>query len=167
MSLIWIIVALIAALAIIVAVGRERIWRLAGPPDLGDVTFETLKRRATPNDALACPPSLCAARSDLAPPVFALPPDQLRTALTRALAAEELLERVASDDSHLQDRYVQRTRLMRFPDTIVVRFLAAGEGRSSPALYSRSQLGRRDLGANRARIERWLKKLAREAPIVQ
>jgi hypothetical protein len=39
--------------SVILMVGPEWIWSLFGPPDLGPVTFETLERRATPNDALA------------------------------------------------------------------------------------------------------------------
>src|SRR6516165_742003 len=31
--------------------GPERIWNIFGPPDLGAISFETLKRRSTPNDA--------------------------------------------------------------------------------------------------------------------
>jgi uncharacterized protein (DUF1499 family) len=37
-----------------------------------------------------------------------------------------------------------------------------GDSRSTLAIYSRSQLGRSDLGVNLARIERWLDKLTRE-----
>ena len=153
----------LALVATFLLAGPDRVWRLVGPPDLGDVAFETLKRRSTPNDALACPIGLCAATSDLVPPVFAMPPAGLRSAFARAIAAEERLERIAADDARLQDRYIQRSRVMGFPDTIVVRFVAAPGG-STLALYSRSQLGRSDLGANRARIERWLARLAREAP---
>jgi uncharacterized protein (DUF1499 family) len=54
---------------------------------------------------------------------------------------------------------------MRFPDTIVVRYLRLGENRSTLAIYSRSQLGRYDLGVNLARIERWLDKLRQEVRV--
>ncbi len=158
-------VALLALLGIAgyLALGPERIWRLAGPPDLGEVAFETLERRSTPNDALACPPGICAAASDLAPPVFAMGARELRMAFRAAIGSEPLLERVAEDEAALSERYVQRSRWMRFPDTVVVRFYDLGEGRSTLALYGRSQIGHGDWGVNRARIERWLEKLGRDA----
>jgi len=74
---------------------------------------------------------------------------------------------VASDESGFNARYVQRTKIMRFPDTVNVRFIDLGDGRSTIALYSRSQLGESDFGVNRARIERWLGKLQKEAPPVR
>jgi uncharacterized protein (DUF1499 family) len=169
----WSIV-IVAAVAIAVAavgaffiVGPERTWVLVGPADLGPVTFDTLRRRKSPNDSLACPPGVCVAKSDIVPPVFAVSADDLRVAFGKAVATEERIEQVASEDGGLTQRYIQRTKLMRFPDTIVVRFLDLGEGRSTLALYSRSQLGESDLGVNRARLTRWLDKLAKEAPAVQ
>ncbi len=48
-----ILLAAVAAIAVVFLaaffiVGPERIWTLFGPPDLGPVNFETLKRRTTP-----------------------------------------------------------------------------------------------------------------------
>lgn len=51
------------------------------------------------------------------------------------------------------DRFVERSALMRYPDTINAQVFGAGQGRSTLALYSRSQIGYSDLGANRARID--------------
>ncbi|WP_374447771.1 DUF1499 domain-containing protein [Stella sp.] len=148
------------AAALWFAGGADLVWRLvAGPPDLGAVAFETLVRRTTANDALACPPGLCAASSDFPPPRLAMPAAELRRAFAAAIAAEPRLERVAADDAALTDRWVQRTRLMRFPDTIVARFVDLPDGRATLALYSRSQLGRDDFGVNRDRIARWLGRL--------
>ncbi len=142
-------------------------WALFGPPDLGPVNFETLKRRTSPNDALACPPQLCVAKSDIAPPVFAVGAPELAQAFAKAIATEPLVEKVASDESGFTARFVQRTKVMRFPDTVNVRFIDLGDGRSTIALYSRSQLGEGDFGVNRARIERWLEKLEKLAPAVK
>ncbi len=157
----------IAVLAAFFIAGPERIWSLFGPADLGPVTFETLKRRASPNDSLACPESLCTAKSDMTPPVFAVSAPDLQKAFAKVVAAEPSVEQVGSDDAGFTQRYVQRTKIMRFPDTIVVRFIDLGEGRSTIALYSRSKLGESDFGVNRARIERWIEKLAKEAPAVK
>jgi uncharacterized protein (DUF1499 family) len=159
-----IVLALAAgAVLIAIAVGPERIWLLFGPPDLGPVAFETLVRRITPNDALVCPDDLCRAQSDMTAPAYAVGADGLRQAMARVIASEPDVTEV--EDTPLNARYVQRTKVMRFPDTIVVRYIALGADRSTIALYSRSQLGKGDTGVNKARLTRWLDKLSREAPI--
>jgi uncharacterized protein (DUF1499 family) len=140
----------------------ERVWTFLGPPDLGPVAFETLERRTVPNDALACPEGLCRAKSDMTPPVYAVDAESLKAAMARAIATEPDVRRVASEA--LSERFVQRTRWMRFPDTVVVRYLPQGEGRATLAFYSRSQVGKGDLGVNRARIARWLEKLSAQVP---
>jgi uncharacterized protein (DUF1499 family) len=48
---------------------------------------------------------------------------------------------------------------MRFPDTVDIEVLPVGDNQSTLAIYSRSLIGRSDLGVNRARVERWLAKL--------
>ena len=153
-------------LAAFFIVGPERIWALFGPADLGPVNFETLTRRTVPNDALACPQNLCIAKSDITPPVFAVSAPDLEKAFAKVIASEPRVEQAAWEDGGFTQRYVQRSKIMRFPDTISVRFIDLGEGRSTIALYSRSQLGEGDFGVNRARIERWLKKLSKEAPAI-
>ncbi|WP_293858852.1 DUF1499 domain-containing protein [uncultured Alsobacter sp.] len=155
--------ALLAVVAISIALrdkpfGIERVWTLAfGPPDLGPVDFSRLVRRTTPNDALICPPGLCGgARSDLPSPVFALSAPDLREKIRAVALAEPGAVQVAEAVSGRGDRYVVRTPLMRYPDTVDVLVLPQPEGKSTVALYSRSQIGRSDLGANLARLKRWL-----------
>lgn len=142
--------------------GPERIWTMFGPADLGPVTFETLERRTSPNDALACPTGFCSADTDIFPPVYSVDVPTLRKALNRALKTERRLTRVDINDQPPTDRFVQRSDTLRFPDTIIVRYIALPGDRSTVAIYSRSQLGHSDLGVNQARIERWLEKLSRE-----
>lgn len=159
--------AAVAILAFFV-LGPARIWGVFGPADLGPVDFARLERRSSPNDALACPAGACGtATVDIVPPVFAVDARALRAAMERALQAESNLSRVAVDAAAGTERYVQRTPLLGFPDTIDVRYLDLSGGRSSLALYSRSQLGKSDLGANRARIERWIARLAVAAPVAR
>ena len=159
-------IVVLAVVAGFCVVGPERIWALAGPADLGPVDFKTLARRKSPNDALACPPDLCTAKSDIAPPVFAVSGPELEATFTRVLASEPHVERVSSGETDFEARYIQRSRIMRFPDTVSVRFVDLGDGRSTLAIYSRSQLGESDLGVNLTRIERLLGKLAKEAPVI-
>jgi uncharacterized protein (DUF1499 family) len=158
-------IALAIAVLAVMAVGLERVWSHFGPADLGPVAFETLERRSTPNDALVCPDDLCRARSDLTPPVYNVGADRLRQAMAGVIASEPDVTPVES--TPLSERYVQRTRWMRFPDTINVRYIPLGADRSTIALYSRSQLGKGDLGVNKARVTRWLDKLARAVPVAR
>jgi len=162
-----IIILSIAVVAAFAIAGPTRVWSLFGPADLGPVTFEQLERRATPNDALACPADLCKARSDMLSPRFAVDARVLRAAMEKILATEPNVTRVAADEATRTERFVQRSARLGFPDTIVVRYLEQPGERSTLAIYSRSQLGRSDLGANRERIARWLKKLAQQAPVAE
>jgi len=159
-------IASAVALAVVVvivafyALGADRFWRFAGEPDLGPVVFETLQRRTSPNDALACPPGFCKALIDIASPVCGLPARDLRAAFAKVIATEPRVAKVDSNDATLTDRYIFRSPTMGYPDTVVVRFIDQPDGRSTLAMYSRSQLGQSDLGANKARITRLLGKLA-------
>lgn len=157
------------AVAIVLAfiLGRDQIWALFGPADLGSISLERLQRRATPNDALACPPGICAAKSDIEPLVYAVNVADLRDAFAKVIASEPRVTRVDSNDSEPSERYIQRSLLMGFPDTIVVRYFDRQASRSTLALYSRSQLGKGDFGVNRARIKRWMEKLAALVPIAK
>jgi uncharacterized protein (DUF1499 family) len=83
------------------------------------------------------------------------------------IASEVRTTRVHADEAALTERYVQRSALLEFPDTIVLRYLEQPDNRSTVAMYSRSQLGRSDLGVNKARIERWIAKLSRQVAVVE
>ncbi|MBD2746576.1 DUF1499 domain-containing protein [Microvirga sp. BT688] len=136
--------------------GLERTWQgVFGSPDLGSVDFATLKRRTNPNDALICSADVCPqAQADAQPPVFPVPAARLRSIVSEVALAEpgtSLLDRGPQ-----QDRYLVRTRLMRFPDTVVMQVFDRGEDASTLAVYSRSQIGRSDFGVNRRRLERWV-----------
>jgi len=140
--------------------GLERTWQgVFGSADLGSVDFATLRRRTNPNDALICPRDICPqAQPDAEPPVFPVPADRLRSLVSEVALAEpgtSLLDR-----GPRQDRYLVRTRLMRFPDTVVVEVFDRGEDASTLALYSRSQIGRSDFGVNRRRLERWVARIS-------
>ncbi len=52
---------------------------------------------------------------------------------------------------------------MHFPDTIDVNVMPAGAGQSTLAIYSRSLLGSRDFGVNKARVARWLQALEQDS----
>ena len=151
-----------AVVLVFVLMGPERVWRLFGEPDLGPVSFEQLERRASPNDALACPEDVCKAPADIEAMLYPVTARDLRITFAKVIASEPRVTTIDADATTLTDRYIQRTGRLGFPDTIVVQFFDRPDGRSTLAIYSRSQLGESDLGANKARIERWLSKLAQQ-----
>lgn len=160
--------AAVAAVAagLFVAIGPDRVWRVFGDPDLGPVDFAQVQRRPTGNDALACPPGLCSAPADITTGLYPVTAADLRRVFAHAMSAQPRVTRVAADDAALTDRYIARSRLLGFPDTIVVQFFARGAGQSTLAVSSRSQLGRSDMGVNRARVTLWLDLLSRLVPPV-
>lgn len=152
--------ALVAALIMAVAaafliLGPERLWAQFGPADLGEVDFATLQRRDTPNDALACLPEFCAAKADVAAPVIARPFGDVFLAVQDAVVHEPGLEQVDADAVAGTLRFVQRSAVMGFPDTINVKVVSTPDGGSAVLIYSRSQLGKADMGVNLARVKRW------------
>jgi hypothetical protein len=142
--------------------GIEFAWaRVFGPSDQGPVDFDTLKRRPRSTDALASARAVSPrANPDFDPPVFQIDPDRLRALAAEVIGSESDTVKVFSDTGIRQDRFVTRTRLLRFPATADVRVLDLGEGRSTLAIYSRSPGPGSDFGANRKRVRRWVDRIA-------
>jgi len=149
------------AFLVATAFGWDKVWeKAAGPADLGPVVFEDLRKTPKPNQALICPDGLCNEKDrDAKSPVYDLSVDELKAAFVESLAEETSLERVDDKSDPLAMRFVQRTRLLRFPDTIRVRFFALGNDSSTLALYGQSQIGQSDMGVNMQRLKRWLRRL--------
>ncbi|MBB4303701.1 uncharacterized protein (DUF1499 family) [Rhodobium orientis] len=142
----------------------DRLWqRLAGPADQGPVKFASLQRRPTPNDALACSPGACAVKVDIELPFYAPGPDALLRRLDSIALDLRPVDRVDGDARAGYRRYVFRTTLMRFPDTLDAEAEAIDEGKTALRLYSRSLMGRSDLGANRKRLEKIAARLKTDA----
>ena len=116
----------------------------------------TLERTGKPNDYLVCPEGQCRAGVDRASSVLAVAPsDQLRL-WEEVVIASARARVLRLNESELVIHAEQRSRLMRFVDTIVVRVLPLDDGSSTFAAYSRSELGYGDMGVNRARLEDWI-----------
>jgi uncharacterized protein (DUF1499 family) len=72
--------------------------------------------------------------------------------------AEPRTRRLAGGAAEGRITYESRSLLWGFPDYTTVAVVREG-GASVPVLLGRARFGRGDLGVNRARIERWLKRL--------
>lgn len=136
-------------------VGPEQVWKeVAGPADQGPVDFGRLQRSLADNDALAATPSGPIATPDLALPIYSDDPAALMQRLDGLLlgpAFKEDARRVDDRSSATRRRYVVRTRVFRFPDTLSAEAVPI-EGGTALLLYSRSQLGKSDFGMNRKRL---------------
>jgi uncharacterized protein (DUF1499 family) len=60
----------------------------------------------------------------------------------------------------LTSDYVERSRLMRVPDLVTMRFIPSGATRATLAIYSRSVYGYSDRGVNQRRVRAWLDRLS-------
>jgi len=127
--------------------------------DTAPIDLRTIARTGKPNDALACPASLCRAEADRDGPSFAMPVEELTARVAEALSERPRTELVAEDRVLHQLVFVQRSAVFGFPDTVRVQVVASAGG-SSLIVYSRSNYGYWDLGVNRARVERWLAALS-------
>ncbi|KAB1067664.1 DUF1499 domain-containing protein [Methylobacterium planeticum] len=145
--------------------GIEEAWMLLfGAPDLGPVDFPTLTRTRLPVDGLACPPGHCErARADLTVPVLPVPGDRLRAIVAEVAAETPRTDLVFRARWTEEDRYLTRSSILHRPATINVAIIGAGEGRSTLALYSRSQIALADFGSNRARLAAWLERIGERA----
>lgn len=119
----------------------------------------TLARTGKANDFLACPEGHCTAAADRPAPVLDLAAaDQLR--LWEEVVTTSPRARILHvDDANLRLHAEQRSRIMRFVDTIAIHVIPLPEGRSTFAAYSRSELGSNDFGVNQARLEDWIARL--------
>lgn len=119
-----------------------------------------IERRRRPNDALAAPDGVTAARTDLPVPCFPVSAERLRAALRAVAEAEPRTELLADQESPDRLVFVQRSRVLGFKDRIEAQIVALPEGHSL-ILYSRALSGGWDLGVNRKRLRRWLAALER------
>ena len=123
------------------------------------IDFATLQRGPAPNQYLLCPAAMCVTQTDGAAPVYDVPVSKLQVVWDQMIAEQPRVELQRRDITNMQIDYVQRSRLLRFPDLITVLFVPVDDTHSTLAIYSRSVYGKGDLGVNRARVEEWLARL--------
>jgi uncharacterized protein (DUF1499 family) len=155
--LLWLVVLAVVAVGGFFLIGPDRVWTmLAGNPDMGRQTLETLARTGKPNDALIGPASALAIAPDSEPPVYAMPASQLYNQLVGAIGALGTVTWVDQDAQALYARGITFSPTMRFPDTTEIWVIALTPTTSTLVLHARAQLGQSDMGKNRERLIMWL-----------
>ena len=112
------------------------------------------------NAYLVAPDGATEAPPNRPSPVFAMAPEALAAAFDRVVMAAPRASRLAGSPEIGWTTYVQRTKLMGYPDYISVRAIAV-EGGAALIVYSRSRYGKGDWGVNEARVTGWLEQLDR------
>jgi uncharacterized protein (DUF1499 family) len=156
-ALMVVMAVVILVVLVTLLIGREQMLAMVfGPVELTVIDFSTLRRSDRPNQYLVCLPDFCAAKPDRLSPVYDMPATTLKDRWLAMIARQPRIEQIAVSNDGLQYDVIQRSRFMRFPDTITVRFFPLGATRSTLTIYSRSHYGYADFGVNRRRVEAWL-----------
>ncbi len=151
----WIIV-----FAIIAVVGFSLYVRTADTdPDRWHVDPLTAPSTGNPNSWRLVPEGMDAPEPDAVAPVYAVEPATLSDRFASWISDRNGTRLVAQSDDGLWMTWEERSRLMGYPDYISVRFMAADEGGSTMAVFSRSRYGKSDLGVNAARGDALLEAL--------
>lgn len=118
-------------------------------PAPGDIS--AIRRPASPNTCLAAPAGFTPA-PDVETPRFDLAPERLLGIMRAVMLAQPRATSLAADPQRLRADYVVRSRLLSFPDIVLVQVLPAGGSQSDLVVYSYSLKGHYDFGVNRARV---------------
>lgn len=141
------VLALAAGFAVVNLAGHD--------PARWHVDPATITLRGTPNEWLAAPPGTTAAEPHMQTRVHPEPAERLLARFDAVARAAPRTRAIAGSVAEGMVTYVQRSRLIGFPDYITVKALAA-DGGAALIVYSRSRYGRGDFGVNRARVEAWI-----------
>lgn len=119
--------------------------------------FASLQRSDAPNDWLIAPEGF-PSDPDAPAPVFDVSAKRLAETFVAVAKSEGADEVTTREDGFLC--VVAVTGLLGFEDDVCAQFILLEPERSTLAVYSASRVGYWDLGANRARLEDWLARIA-------
>ena len=123
------------------------------------VDFEALKRPSRPNHFLMAPDSEAGPKGDAASPLFSLPAGHLYQVALALFSSQPRTETVHTDAVRLQAGFETKTPLIGFTDDVVFQAVEITPETSSLIVYSASRVGYSDLGANRKRVQTWVRAL--------
>lgn len=145
----WII-AILVALAVI---GAVYVRNAHDDPMVWHLDPEGAKGTGKPNSFRVSPTGEGKTHKS---PVFAMSPAELMTKFQQMALAQPDTILLGERDGFAT--YVQRTKLVQFPDYISVKAVEV-EGGAALHVFSRSRFGYSDRGVNKKRVLSWLKKL--------
>ncbi len=139
----WILLALIVGMLL---------WVRVAPTDADQwhVDPETVQKGMRPNQYLMRD------GADADSLIFDMKPSDLAAKINEIALSQPRTVVLAGTPADSHVTYMQRSKLMAYPDYISVKVTAEEGGKSRLFIYSRSRFGRSDLGVNKARIRAWI-----------
>ena len=128
--------------------------------------FSVVRNRLPPgitaNEYITCPPGICPNAQVIKAPEFNVDVKKLADVVDKVILESDLRTSFIAEDTKTNRReYVQRMRLLNWPDVITVQFFG-DDKKSTLAMHSYSIYGGSDLGVNRDRVRTWLGKIDKE-----
>jgi uncharacterized protein (DUF1499 family) len=155
MRIVLIVFGVFAALIVIAAVMIRRLDHDAGVWHVDPMTAPT---PSTPNSYRVAPAG-SGVDADATAPTFEMSVMDLAAKFDRVARDSGSVEVVGGSPESGFVTYVQTSALFAFPDYISVRFIEVDAQTSTLAVFSRSRLGKGDLGVNKRRVTGWLSQL--------
>lgn len=157
----WLLVALVLA----AGAGWLAVNLGTDDPAAWHVDPATITLRGTPNEILAAVPGTTAAVPHIPITIQSESPEALLARFDAIARAQPRVTVLAGSVAEGMITYVQRSRLVRYPDYITVKAVrqetGLPEGGAGLIVWSRSRYGHGDFGVNRSRVEAWLAALER------
>lgn len=91
-----------------------------------------------------------------AAPVFDMPAQGLFKLVGGFILSQKRVGLLAENTNTLEATYIQRSRLIGYPDYISIKITIVNANQSRLEVFSRSRFGHSDLGVNKRRIDQWI-----------
>ncbi len=154
MRIVLIIVGLLVTASAVAAI---MIRRLDHDPAVWHVNPLVAAKPSTPNSYRVGPDGTT--ERDAAAPTFPISSADL-AAKFDAIALRVGSDIVGGSAAEGYVTYVQTSSFFGFPDYVSVKFIEIDATSSTLAIFSRSRLGKSDLGINKKRVEAWIGQLS-------
>lgn len=130
--------------------------------------FSIVRNRLPPsmqaNEYIMCPKGKCPNAQVIRSPEYNVDSKALEKIVDKVILSSDLRTNFIQEDKATNRReYVQRMRLLNWPDIITVQFYGDDDNKKSTiAMHSYSIFGGSDLGVNRNRVRDWLVQIDQE-----
>lgn len=124
------------------------------------VDFATLKLKTSPNQFLMAPENTCLeAKAMKVSPTLPYSARELYLKIRDIASKDSTWRLVKEDESEMRLKFVVVTKLCKFKDDVDIVVNSQDISESTISVYSRSRVGKSDLGANEKRVDRLIASL--------